>query len=93
MRLTPVIPDFATTEAMEVHFRSPNGRMLYVLLATVADNGAIVYTLRTGGTYSENWDSFVGDDRWSEIPRKAREGWQRSVLDWIRGKYLLELVV
>lgn len=83
---------FAVDEMLEVHFRTKNGNRTYVLTAVVMPTGAISYTLRTGSTYSEHFDSFVGRDRWMDIPRKAVEGWQLRVLEWVRGRYEVELV-
>ena len=85
--------EFAVNEMLEVHFRNNNGTRTYVLTAVVTQVGAVSYTLRTGGNYPECFDSFVGRDRWTDIPRKAVEGWQLRVLEWILGKYTLEFVV
>jgi hypothetical protein len=75
------------SEPIEIHFSTLNGRMNYVLLATVGENGAVNYRLYTGGTHAYHWDSFVNGDRWEEIPRKAYEGWQLKVLHWLLPKY------
>ena len=85
--ITQVPARWAVSEPMEVHFQSPSGRLHYVLLATVGADGAIYYNLHTGGTYTQHWDSFVNGERWEWIPRKAVDGWQYSVIAWIKEKY------
>jgi len=92
-RYLDTVGRFAVDEMIEVHFRTHNGNLTYVLTAVVAPTGAISYTLRTGSTYPYHFDSFVGRDRWMDIPRKAVEGWQLRVLEWLVAKYTLELVV
>ena len=84
---------FAVNEMLEVHFRTKNGNRTYLLTAVVQPTGAVSYTLRTGGSYPECFDSFIGRDRWMDIPRKAVDGWQLRVVEWLRGKYEVELVV
>lgn len=83
---------FAVNEMVEVHFRNPNGTRTFVLTAVVMPTGAVSYTLLTGGNYPESFDSFVGRDGWTDIPRKAVEGWQLRLLEWLTGRYTLEFV-
>ncbi len=84
---SPFKTEWGVSEPVEIHFSSPNGRLNYVLLATVGENGAVNYRLYTGGTHCYHWDSFVNGDRWDEVPRKATEGWQLRVLRWLLPKY------
>jgi hypothetical protein len=78
------VPKFYQNEAIEIRFHGQVNR--YQLLATVSQNGAIIYTLHNNpaGNYPLAMTS-LNTDRESGcfLPMKAYENWQHDLLTWI----------
>lgn len=75
------------TEPLEVRFGSNSST--YCLLVSVTNNGVLTYTLNSvpEGNYSLSLNYLVGEtNKWR--PRKAVEGWQGEVLEWLTDKTL-----
>lgn len=79
------VPKFYQNEAVEIRFRSVRSDDLrYQLLATVSQNGAIIYTMHrvpNRSAYSVSMTNLFSNPK--PLPMKAYEGWQNDLLDWI----------
>ena len=78
------VPKFYENEAIEVRFHGWSCR--FQLLATVSQNGEIIYTLHNSpaGKYPLSLTCLNTErPNGEELPMKAREYWQEDLLTWI----------
>jgi hypothetical protein len=78
------VPKFYQNEAMEIRFHGAKSR--YQLLATVSQNGEVIYTLHNNpaGNHSLAMTYLIMDrEDGCFLPMKAYENWQEDLLTWI----------